>query len=81
MREITKKRLSSGEQAADRGEIYAHEEIAKYYEHTEGDFNQARRWTESALAIIQSPDFPVIERYQWLDALEHRLARLARRMT
>jgi uncharacterized protein YprB with RNaseH-like and TPR domain len=68
-------------QAAAQGELYAHEELAKYYEHSEGDFNLARRWTVSALAIIQSPDFPVIERYQWLAPLEHRLARLARRLT
>jgi tetratricopeptide (TPR) repeat protein len=67
--------------AADRGKIYAHEEIAKYYEHTAGDFGQAQHWTEAALQIVRSPDFPVIERYRWLDALEHRLARLARRMS
>ncbi len=73
--------LQLWQQAAEQGELYAHEEIAKYYEHSVSDYQQASQWTESALEIIRSPDFPLLERYQWLEALEHRLARLARRMT
>ena len=39
--------------AADR-EMYAHEELAKYYEHTEKNFAEALKWTESALALLKA---------------------------
>ena len=39
--------------AADR-ELYAHEELAKYYEHTEKNYAEALKWTESALALLRS---------------------------
>jgi len=61
--------------AADR-EIYAHEELAKYYEHKERDFAEAKRWTEAALAILKMPDTPRYERVRWEDEFKHRLKRL-----
>jgi uncharacterized protein YprB with RNaseH-like and TPR domain len=64
--------------AADR-HIYAHEELAKHYEHTEKNYAEALRWTEAALAILAMPSTPFTEKLQWEDALKHRLARLQRK--
>lgn len=64
--------------AADR-QIYAHEELAKYFEHTEKNYPEAIRWTEAALAILAMPGTPFAEKLQWEDALQHRLARLQRK--
>jgi uncharacterized protein YprB with RNaseH-like and TPR domain len=61
--------------AADR-EIYAHEELAKYYEHTEKDFAEALKWTESALQILSLPETNFADRLQWQAPLEHRQNRL-----
>jgi tetratricopeptide (TPR) repeat protein len=43
--------------AADR-QIYAHEDLAKYYEHQAKDYDEAIRWTEAALAILHQPGTP-----------------------
>lgn len=61
--------------AADR-EIYAHEELAKYYEHKERNIAEAKRWTEAALAILKMPETPRYERIRWEDDFKHRLRRL-----
>ena len=61
--------------AADR-EIYAHEELAKHFEHTEKNYTEALKWTESALAILSQPGASFADKLQWQDALEHRRARL-----
>ena len=66
--------------AADR-EIYAHEELAKYHEHKERDYAEAKRWTEAALAILKMPDTPRYEQVRWEDALKHRLNRLEGKIT
>jgi hypothetical protein len=66
--------------AADR-EIYAHEELAKYYEHKKRDYTEAKRWTEAALAILKMPDTPRYEQVRWEDALKHRLNRLEGKIT
>ncbi|MFC1936813.1 ribonuclease H-like domain-containing protein, partial [Chloroflexota bacterium] len=44
--------LSLWWQAASDREIYAHEELAKYYEHRAKDYPEAIRWTEAALALL-----------------------------
>ena len=64
------------EQAAAEGHIYAHVELAKYYEHTRRDPQAARAWTVSAMQHLQSADLPKYMRQHWLDELEHRLKRL-----
>jgi len=61
--------------AADR-EIFAHEELAKYYEHSEKIFDEALRWTEAALAIITQPDASFAEKLLWEGELNHRRKRL-----
>jgi uncharacterized protein YprB with RNaseH-like and TPR domain len=73
--------LSLWWQAATDHQIYAHEELAKYYEHQARDFQEAKRWTEAALAILAQPETPLYERLQWEDALQYRLARLERKLS
>ncbi|MFN2263213.1 MAG: ribonuclease H-like domain-containing protein [Anaerolineales bacterium] len=66
--------------AAESREIYAHEELAKAFEHKIHDLEQAIYWTELALEIIKKPDYPVIEREIWTPKLQHRLKRLQRKL-
>ncbi len=66
--------------AAAQKEVYAYEEIAKYYEHREGDYREAIRWTEAALNLINLADFPRLDHIHWLPLFKHRLARLERKL-
>jgi uncharacterized protein len=67
------------EQAAAEGHVYAHVELAKYYEHRQKDYTEALRWTRAALAHINEADFPPYARQYWLEELEHRVSRLERK--
>jgi uncharacterized protein YprB with RNaseH-like and TPR domain len=67
------------EEAAAHGQIYAHEELAKVFEHRERDFKTAHYWTSQAIQIANTADMLPFERQQILTALEHRLARLERK--
>ncbi len=60
------------EQAATQGHIYAHIELAKYYEHRCRDPKTALQWTLSALADLQRADLPVYIRRHWQEELDHR---------
>jgi hypothetical protein len=68
------------EQAAENGQIYAHIELAKIFEHRQKDFATAARWTEAAILIATQAGFPAYERDSLLPELEHRLARLKRKL-
>lgn len=65
--------------AADRA-LYAHEELAKYYEHTEKDPAEALKWTEAALAIVNLPETDFADKLQWEPSLLHRKRRLERKI-
>ena len=67
------------EDAAAKGHIYAHIEIAKYYEHRRRDIKSALQWTRSALEHVERGDLPPFERKYWQDEIAHRLARLERK--
>ena len=67
--------------AADHNEIYAHEELAKVFEHRTKEYAEAIHWTELALEIVSSPEFPVWDREIWKPKLEHRLKRLQRKIS
>jgi uncharacterized protein YprB with RNaseH-like and TPR domain len=67
-------------EAARSGQIYAHVELAKFYEHRQRDYSEAAQWTQAALALVNAPGFPRHERRRWLADLEHRLARLQRKL-
>jgi len=68
------------QQAAEGRQIYAHVELAKYFEHQMCDYHQATYWTQNALELINTPLYPRSRRRQWYAELEHRLARLRRKM-
>lgn len=68
------------EKAAENAQIYAHIELAKYYEHTQKDFEQAERWTKIAIEIVLEEEFSPIDKARWLPELEHRQARLHRKL-
>lgn len=67
------------ESAAANGHIYAHIEMAKYYEHKRRDVKSALRWTRSALEHVKEADLPAYMRKHWLEEITHRLARLERK--
>jgi uncharacterized protein len=67
------------EAAAENGHIYAHIEMAKYYEHKCRDVKSALKWTRSALEHVEHADLPVYIRKHWLDEITHRLSRLERK--
>ncbi len=64
------------EKAASEGHIYAHVELAKYYEHKQRDVKSALKWTKSALKQAKHADLPPYIRKHWMDELIHRLERL-----
>ena len=67
------------EAAAANGHIYAHIEMAKYYEHKCRDVKTALKWTRSALEHVQQADLPGYIRKHWLEEIAHRLERLERK--
>ncbi|RPI90773.1 MAG: hypothetical protein EHM40_17520 [Chloroflexi bacterium] len=67
------------EAAAANGHIYAHIEIAKYYEHKCRDVKSALKWTRSAQEHVEHADLPAYMRKHWLQEIAHRLARLERK--
>jgi tetratricopeptide (TPR) repeat protein len=67
------------QEAAEAGQIYAHVEIAKVYEHRRKDYTEAAHWTQVAIDIISTPNHPAVDRAQWLPELEHRLERLTQK--
>jgi uncharacterized protein YprB with RNaseH-like and TPR domain len=67
------------EQAVLRKQVYAYEELAKYYEHHAMDIEMARKWTLEALAHLDSSDRPAFEKSQWSAVFQHRLKRLERK--
>jgi len=68
------------EQAAAEGHIYAHVELAKYYEHRRRDYPAALFWTEGAIKHVHEANLPAYEQTHWLSDLEHRLKRLQSRV-
>ena len=74
------------QQAARHGHLEAYLELAKCFEHRFNDYDEAIRWTQLALELVENPrlDFDAsalntYERRRWLDNLSHRLARLHRK--
>jgi uncharacterized protein YprB with RNaseH-like and TPR domain len=66
--------------AAEDGHIYAYVEIAKYFEHRSKEFDKALSSTQSALDLMNAAKTARYERVHWGPLLEHRLARLKRKM-
>ncbi len=64
------------EQAAAEGHIYAHVELAKFYEHRQRDPKTALTWTRSALKDLKAADLPAYVRKHWEAELRRRRERL-----
>ena len=64
------------ERAAAKGHVYAHVELAKYYEHTRRDYVEALRWTASAAELVSSLDVPRYVYNHWMEELTRRRDRL-----
>ncbi len=64
------------QKAAAEGHVYAHIELAKYYEHHRSDYAEALKWTKSAEGLVSSLDIPRYEYRHWMEELEHRKKRL-----
>lgn len=67
------------EDAAQKGHIYAHIELAKYYEHKIRDAKTSMKWAKSARKLAEKADLPAYIRKHWLDEIDHRLLRLERK--
>jgi uncharacterized protein YprB with RNaseH-like and TPR domain len=67
-------------EAARDGQLYAHLQLAKYYEHQERNYPGAAWWTQLALDRVAEPGFSGANREQWQSDLEHRLARVRRKL-
>lgn len=65
--------------AARVGHVYAHVELAKFYEHERHDYAEAARWTRAALELVTAPGTPLSLRREWLADLEHRMERVETR--
>ncbi len=67
------------EEAAGKGHVYAHIEMAKYYEHKMRDVKMSLKWAKSARREVERADLPAYIRKHWLGEIDHRLARLERK--
>lgn len=67
------------EEAAAKGHIYAHIELAKYYEHKLRDVTSSIQWATAARREVEKADLPAYVRKHWLHEIDHRLERLQRK--
>lgn len=72
--------LQLWEQAANDGHVYAHVEIAKYYEHKTRDYSTAARYTKAAMKVVKKKRTSTFERVHWQPLLEARLERLEKKL-
>jgi hypothetical protein len=54
--------------------------MAKYYEHKCRDAASALQWTRSALEHVEQADLAVYMRKYWQEEIDHRLARLEKKV-
>ncbi|GAB4542153.1 MAG: metal-dependent exonucleaseMrfB [Anaerolineales bacterium] len=66
-------------QAAQRGHLYAHIELAKYYEHQRRDISAALTWTQRAEEALARAELPAYIRSHWQAEITHRAERLRRK--
>jgi len=71
--------LGLWEEAANKGHIYAHIELAKHYEHKLRDVKTSIKWARSARKQVERADLPGYIRKHWLEEIDHRLERLERK--
>ena len=66
--------------AASHNDISAFVELAKYYEHHVQDYDQALKWTSSALMLVRSPRANPSLGMLWEQELIHRLERISKKL-
>ena len=71
--------VSLWKQAAEQGELYAHVELAKAFEHSYTQLSEAVHWTLSAIDLHQNGKAPP-PHPENLAELRHRLSRLKRKL-
>jgi uncharacterized protein YprB with RNaseH-like and TPR domain len=69
------------EQATEQKQVYAFEELAKYYEHHSQELELALKWTLLALDNIDSSSLPDSEKNYLKSEFQHRLQRLHRKIS
>jgi uncharacterized protein YprB with RNaseH-like and TPR domain len=67
------------ERAAGEGHVYAHVELAKYYEHRSHDVKRALEWTKRATSELKKAEMPVYVRRHWAAELRRRRDRLEKK--
>jgi hypothetical protein len=72
--------LTLWESAAAQDQLYAFEELAKYYEHHARELDKAREWTLGGIAALERQYLPAYAYHRWKDELDHRLSRLDERI-
>ena len=72
--------LGLWEAASQKGHVYAHIELAKYYEHKLRDVKTSIKWAKSARREIEKADLPAYIRKHWLSEIDHRLVRLEHKL-
>jgi len=56
--------------------VYAHIELAKYYEHRSHDIKKALEWTKRATTDLKKAEMPTYVRRHWAAELRRRRERL-----
>jgi hypothetical protein len=68
------------ESAAEDKELYAFEELAKYYEHHAKNLTTAHAWVSRAKMALESQHLSTYEHQFWQTSLDHRLERINRKL-
>jgi hypothetical protein len=69
------------QQAAEAQQLYAFEELAKYHEHHTRQVHEAMHWTLTALELLNSPEYSMLQKLEWLPEFQHRLERLKHKIS
>ena len=66
--------------AAQYGDVYAMIELAKFYEHSQKDYEEAIRWVENAMDVTNNYKYQMINQQELKHALAHRYSRLKNKL-
>jgi uncharacterized protein len=64
------------QKAAAGGHVYAHIELAKFYEHKKRDVVMALEWTQRAIELLEQLELTRYEYNHWIAELQRRMMRL-----
>jgi tetratricopeptide (TPR) repeat protein len=72
----TSEAIELWKKAADYGNLEAHLELAKIYEHTLRQLDAALEWANRAFHVCNALPLPAWKRREWLHEINHRIERL-----